>query len=261
MVYVWRGGQNIKCFTPEVAACYSSLNTDSVHAQGLHDSEQVLWEPACIGVGCGCLLYKSRHTVQASILRIKKKRVALRLKVPTIPPALECPLHTPNKASGPAKRAYAVLRVVVRQLRQLLGPTIIVWEAQVVAGARWFDFWLRGWGVLVEVDGSQHSSDLMYRKDIRQEKRDRAKEALALAAGRTVVRLDEADEELWPQLLKAALQHGASTSPCVPRIYYSPFNVPKKPPCKGHKLDSASVSGFSGLDELEFTTPIAKVAK
>ncbi|KAG2425314.1 hypothetical protein HXX76_013731 [Chlamydomonas incerta] len=160
------------------------------------------------------------------------------------------------KASGPAKRAYLVLRGVVRQLERVMGRTIIVWEAQVVPGARWFDFWLPGWRVLVEVDGSQHASGIMHGRDIRQEKRDRAKEALAVAHGRTIVRLDVADEHRWRQLLRAALTHAASASPRVPRIYYSPANVPEKLPHVGHVLTSSPVKGAYHLDKLHFTTPL-----
>jgi hypothetical protein len=64
--------------------------------------------------------------------------------------------------------------------RQLGEACTVVWEARVVEGWGPFDFWLWEWGVVVEVDGLQHTSAAHHGTEWQaQWLTDRCKEAAA----------------------------------------------------------------------------------
>ncbi len=206
-----------------MAKCYAEkLNDEPVDARGGDDRQRVFWK---LKEGrCKCVLYKSRHSVKESMRKAKQVGQSW-------PNALLCPYHN-HTASEPQRKAFRI--VLVPFARWLRMPCTIVWEAKVIphdvlpnAGA--FDFWLREWMLLIEVDGEQHTSDMHDTAGCEQAARDRRKEQAAVDLGYHVLRLDVHDMPQWRALLEAAVQAVAANPLGVARVHYSPYNVPPQP--------------------------------
>jgi very-short-patch-repair endonuclease len=165
---------------------------------GKHDPRPVYWD-----LKCGCVLFKSRHAVAK----------ALDLNPPgpraTTHDCLKCFAHSKDKKRKASKAARAAYAVLCDTAASEDTPCTVVWEAHAVKGCRAFDFWLPERGVVVEVDGRQHT-DKAGRGECdveRQAELDRLKESKATAAGMHVVRLDARDmTSAWAPTMTQALR-------------------------------------------------------
>lgn len=94
-----------------------------------------------------------------------------------------------------------------------MGLRCIVWEPRLLRGAlgkKSFDFWLPDAGIVIEVDGAQHTDTAIRRKAACQQmQRDLLYTEAALAAGYMLVRLHEWDEAHWQATVQAALEQAA----------------------------------------------------
>lgn len=124
---------------------WSSRNRTELDAAGVDDLVPGFWK-----LRCGCLVRKSRHAVSNRLRR------AAQGGFPRSPACFECPFHGAGRrsASFAARRAFALLCGIAASLYR---TCTVVWEGRPIAGLSAFDFWLVEWGVLVEVDGAQHT--------------------------------------------------------------------------------------------------------
>lgn len=220
------GGWNLSPIKGKEAECFAPypLNVEAVDARGGDDRERVFWKLK----QCECVLWKSRHSVKESMRAARRAGLSW-------PNALVCPFHSKDRearASKAQRKAFSY--VLVPFARQLHRPCTIVWEAKVVphavlpnAGA--FDFWLREWMILVEVDGEQHTCDMHSTTGTEQAMRDRRKEQAAVDLGYHVVRLDVHDMSQWRKLFQSAFDAVFANPLGDARVHYSPYNVPPQP--------------------------------
>eukprot|EP00198_Chlamydomonas_reinhardtii_P009041 XP_001698378.1 hypothetical protein CHLREDRAFT_206216 [Chlamydomonas reinhardtii] len=200
-----RGGHNRRRFPPSVAARYSPLNREPLNARGTDDRRPVLWR-----LQCGCFVYKARHTVANSIRRC----------APHAPSCFNCTYHTSGRgASEAAQRAFRMLIDLARRLGE---ACTVVWEARVVEGCGPFDFWLWEWGVVVEVDGMQHTDTPHHGTEAQaQWLVDRWKEAAAVRKRLHVARLHVMDMVCWEAVVARALCAARNGIP--PCVHYSDY--------------------------------------
>lgn len=115
--------------------------------------------------------------------------------------------------------------------QELSEPCHVVWEARVVEGYGPFDFWLLEWGLLVEVDGMQHTEGAHHDIDAQsQSASDSAKDGAALAKGYHVVRLHVLDELSWlPTVCTAMREARCGGTPRVHKTMSYPVLQPPMP--------------------------------
>ena len=190
---------------------YLWLNREPLNARGTDDCKQpVLWR-----LRCGCFVYKARHAIANSIRRC----------APRAPSCFNCPYHTTRGSSASASEiAQRAFRMLIDLAWQLGEACTVVWEARVVEGWGPFDFWLWEWGVVVEVDGLQHTSAAHHGTEWQaQWLTDRCKEAAAVRAGLHVARLHVMDMVLWGTVVRRAML--ASRAGMPPCVHYSAYYV------------------------------------
>lgn len=114
--------------------------------------------------------------------------------------------------------------MLIDLVRRLGEACTVVWEARVVVGLGPFDFWLWEWGVVIEVDGLQHTGVAHHGTEWQaQWLTDRLKEAAAVRAGLHVARLHVMDMVRWETVVRRAmLAARAGIPPCV---HYSDYYV------------------------------------
>jgi very-short-patch-repair endonuclease len=96
----------------------------------------------------------------------------------------------------------------------------------VVSGFRAFDLWFYELGVLVEVDGEQHSCSGFGSTDVTtQEWRDRVKEEAAVQDGYHVVRLHFSNVREWMGVMGVALEAAAAGKPAC--VHYTSAYPPR----------------------------------
>lgn len=115
-------------------------------------------------------------------------------------------------------RAYAALCFMAMGMP---GRCTIVLEAQPFGQRMPFDMWLWEWGVLVEVDGEQHTQCSFGSTAVQEQMlMDARKEQAAIGHGLHVVRLHHADWLSWAPLVREVALAARSGVP--PAVHRSP---------------------------------------
>lgn len=189
-------------------------NVLPAEALSVDSTQQVFWRLAC-----GCIVYKSPHAISN-----RKRRCSAGTGGGGC--AFGCAFHgtAARQASAPSRAAFAVLC----RLAAVTGRCTVVWEAHAVQGTGPCDFWLLEWGVLVEVDGAQHTEGTIHGMDAEERMlRDQQKDAAALRGGFHVVRLHVYDTPWWQQVVRGAMVESRLGLPV--RVHYTPYYVVPTP--------------------------------